>query len=109
MTRWIGYVRVSDDEQAASGLGLLAQEERIRVAVVVDGDELVEVIRDEGESGENLHRPGITKALAMIAAGEADGLIVARIDRLSRSVRDFVDLVDCFKREVRSGVAFRAL
>lgn len=105
--RWVGYIRVSTGEQAASGLGLDAQAERIRSALDA-GDELVEILRDEGESGKDLNRPGITTALQMIATGEADGLVVAKLDRVSRSTIDCAMLLEWFDR-AGHGIAFRAL
>ena len=97
MTRLIGYCRVSTDEQAASGYSLHEQEATLRTALSRTGDELVVVIVDPGFSGKDLRRPGITKALRMIADGEADGLVCTKLDRLTRSVRDLIDLADWFK------------
>ena len=92
----IGYVRVSTSEQAGSGLGLAAQEAKVRDAAERDGHQLVEVIADAGEHGTTLEGPGLRRALAMIAAGEADGLIAAKLDRVSRSVIDFATLLEWF-------------
>lgn len=105
-SRIIGYVRVSTDEQAASGYGLKAQETAIRESVERRGQDLVELVRDEGKSGKSLERPGLLAALRRIAAGEADGLIVAKLDRASRSVVDFGLLLDWFDR---AGATFVAL
>src|SRR4051794_5584393 len=95
----IGYARVSLAEQAANGYSLAAQEDAIRAACVQRGWELLEVVRDEGASGKSLDRPGMTRALAMIASGDAQGLIVAKLDRLSRSVVDFATLLGWFQDE----------
>jgi DNA invertase Pin-like site-specific DNA recombinase len=57
--RLIGYLRVSTDEQADSGAGLAAQEEQLRRAFEYEGWELVELVRDEGVSGKDLHREGL--------------------------------------------------
>jgi len=94
--RLIGYTRVSTSEQARSGLGAGAQRRRITEAVERDGHQLVEVIADDGESGKTLSRPGLRRALEAIAAGEADGLVVAKLDRVSRSVIDFASLLEWF-------------
>jgi DNA invertase Pin-like site-specific DNA recombinase len=95
--RLIGYLRVSTDEQADSGAGLAAQQEQLRRAFEYEGWALVELIRDEGASGKDLQRDGLRRALGMIAAGEADGLVVAKLDRLTRSVVDFGDLLEWFE------------
>lgn len=90
----IGYARVSTDEQAMTGLGLADQEKRIREMAKPHGWELTQVIRDEGLSAGTLERPGLYRALGLIAAGRADGLVVAKLDRLTRSIRDFCELID---------------
>jgi DNA invertase Pin-like site-specific DNA recombinase len=61
--RLIAYLRVSTDEQADSGAGLAAQEEQLRRAFEYEGWELVELVRDEGASGKDLHRDGLRRAL----------------------------------------------
>ena len=56
--------------------------------------ELLEVIADAGESAKSLERPGLQEALAMLKAKEADALLVVKLDRLTRSVRDLGHLVE---------------
>lgn len=104
--RWIGYTRVSTQEQAASALGLEAQEAAVRAAVAAGGGELVELITDAGESGKDLDRPGLRRALDLIAAGDAEGLVVAKLDRVTRSVVDAVVLLEWFDD---AGATLRAL
>jgi DNA invertase Pin-like site-specific DNA recombinase len=105
-SRMIGYCRVSTAEQAASGLGLSDQEARIRETVNARRAwRLVQVIRDEGESAGTLERPGLHRALALLAAGRADGLVVAKLDRLSRSTVDFGLLLEWFREVDRVLVA----
>lgn len=91
----IGYCRVSTDEQAASGLGLEAQEARIRAYADLYGHSLVGIIRDSA-SGKSLNRPGLQDALAMLRDGRAEGLIVAKLDRLTRSVVDMGQLLKSY-------------
>lgn len=104
--RLLQYLRVSTDEQAESGAGLDAQLAMLERAFEYEEWELVETIRDEGESGKDLERPGLRRALAMIAGGDADGLVVSKLDRLTRSVVDFADLLDWFSL---AGAQFVAL
>ena len=94
--RMIAYLRVSTDEQAMSGLGLEAQEATLRRAFEYRGWELAELVREEGVSGSTLNRPGLRGALEQIVAGDVDGLVVAKLDRLTRSMRDFCEIVDWF-------------
>lgn len=91
MTRAVGYLRVSTEEQASSGLGLADQRAAIAAEAAARGWH-VEYVEDPGASAKSLDRPGIIRALRLLAAGEAEVLVVAKFDRLSRSVGDFAAL-----------------
>jgi DNA invertase Pin-like site-specific DNA recombinase len=88
----LGYVRVSTQEQADSRLGIQAQEGALTAEAKRRGWELT-ILRDEGASGKNVN-PGLRKALDQLAAGLADGLVVAKLDRLARSVGHASDIMD---------------
>lgn len=92
----IGYVRKSIAENG-NGHSLDAQEAAIRAEVERRGWTLVKVIPDDGYSGRDTHRPGLMEALGMIAAGEAEGVVAAKLDRISRSVIDFGTLLEWFR------------
>lgn len=94
--RAIIYVRVSTSEQAASGLGLEAQLSAAQAAVNARGWSVVKVVEDKGVSGAvaPLERPGMGEAIRALCAGEADVLVAAKLDRLSRSTLDLLGLVD---------------
>lgn len=92
--RVYGYVRVSSEEQATSGQSLAAQEEKLRLYARLHGLELVELVTDAGISGKSLERPGIARILEGLRAGEAEGILVSKMDRLSRSVGDWARLVE---------------
>jgi site-specific DNA recombinase len=94
----VGYVRVSTDRQAEHGVSLEAQEAKIRAMAVVHGTELAEVIVDGGESAKSLNRPGIARLLAMVDADGINVVIVAKLDRLTRSVKDLCELLERFER-----------
>jgi site-specific DNA recombinase len=94
----LGYVRVSTDKQAEQGVSLEAQEAKIRAMATVHGTELSEVIVDGGESAKSLNRPGIARLLAMVDAGGVKVVIVAKLDRLTRSVKDLCELLERFER-----------
>lgn len=88
--RVIGYVRVSTEEQASSGLGLGAQQAAIEAEAARHGWEVLEILADEGISGKSMsRRPGLRRAFEMVEAGEAEAIVVAKLDRLSRSLIDF--------------------
>jgi DNA invertase Pin-like site-specific DNA recombinase len=103
--RAVSYGRVSTAEQASSGLGLRAQREAVVAAVSLRGWKLVCHLEDAA-SGRTLDRPSLQRALAMLDDGEADALVVARLDRATRSVGDFAQLL---ARLDRRGAAFVAL
>ena len=89
----LGYVRVSSVMQAESGLGLAAQEATIRDYCQRNGVELVGIVHDDGISAKDTDRPGLISVWASLVAGEADGIVVAKLDRLSRSVLDFAKIM----------------
>jgi len=93
MTRVIIYCRVSTKSQAEEGVSLDAQEAKARSYAELYGLTVVDTIRDEGESAKTLARPGIQKALGALRAGEADGLLILKLDRLTRSVVDLGGLL----------------
>jgi DNA invertase Pin-like site-specific DNA recombinase len=84
---------VSTEEQGRSGAGLAAQREAIFRECERRGWRLVDVIEDEGYSAKDLRRPGIKIALEELKRGRADALVVAKLDRLSRSMIDFTALM----------------
>ena len=92
--RVIGYIRVSTTKQEQSGLSLEAQELKIRRYCELYELELVDVIIDAGASAATLKRAGIQSALDRIKAGEAEGLIIAKLDRLTRSIKDLNQLIE---------------
>ena len=93
-TRTVAYLRVSTDKQADRGVSLDAQRAKVAAYAQLYDLELVEVIVDAGESAKSLDRPGLTRALAMLEAGDAEALLVVKLDRLTRSVADLGRLVD---------------
>ena len=96
--RAVGYTRVSTDKQADKGVSLDAQLEKIRAMAVVQGAEVLDVIQDAGESAKSLQRPGMARLLAMVDAGEVQVVIIAKLDRLTRSVKDLADLLERFTK-----------
>ena len=94
----LGYVRVSTDQQAERGVSLEAQAEKIRAMAVVHNSALAEIIVDGGESAKSLNRPGMARLLTMVDAGEVETVIIAKLDRLTRSVKDLCTLLERFER-----------
>jgi DNA invertase Pin-like site-specific DNA recombinase len=92
--RAVGYVRVSTEQQALEGSSLDAQRVRIQAHCIAMDIKLVEIISDEGQSAKSLDRPGIQKALKMLTQDKANALIVMKLDRLTRSVKDLGQLCE---------------
>lgn len=99
MGKVIGYCRVSTEEQASTGLGIDAQRAAISTEAVRRGWTDLELVVDGGYSAKDLRRPGIVRALDELSAGWADVLVVAKLDRLSRSLIDFAGVIDRAQRE----------
>ena len=94
--RTVAYIRVSTAQQADHGVSLAAQRAKVEAYASLYDLELVEVIADAGVSAKTLDRDGLTRALGMLTSGEADGLLVVKLDRLTRSVRDLDSLISRF-------------
>lgn len=96
----ITYGRVSTGRQAASGISLDDQAEKLADLVSARGWVHVAHLTDPGLSGRKMtNRKGLQEALARLDQGEADVLIAAKIDRVSRSTLDFAKLLDQAERK----------
>ena len=102
----IGYIRVSTRDQAESGASLASQRAKIEAYAVLHDLELVEVIEDAGFSAKSLDRPGMTDLLRLIRGRKVGVVVVAKLDRITRSVRDLGELIELFQR---SGVEFASV
>ena len=91
-----GYIRVSLEEQAAHGFSLEAQEKKIRLYCELHDLNLRHIHRDPGASGKDLNRPGMQEVLLALRKRKdgIGGLVVAKLDRLTRSLRDCAQLID---------------
>ena len=101
MTRAIIYARVSSAEQAASGLGIEAQTHRCRAYCESQGWTVADTLTDNGMSGGKApnKRPAMRRALQVLDAGEADVLVVAKLDRLGRDLFDILALTKRARRK----------
>ena len=99
-------MRVSTDEQHASGAGISAQRAAIHAECERRGWHLQHIVgEDSGASSATLARAGLQRALEALDAGKADVLVVAKLDRLSRSVAQGAQFMDRAKRKGWSLVA----
>lgn len=96
----VGYLRVSTDDQANSGLGLAAQRAVIENECQRRGWTLLRAFEDAGASGKSLAgRPALADALEELRGHRADALVVAKLDRLSRSLLDFAGVMEQSRSE----------
>jgi site-specific DNA recombinase len=93
MTRAIGYIRVSTDKQADQGVSLGAQRAKIEAYAMLYDLEMVDYVIETG-SAKNTDREGLQDALQALIRGEAEALVVVKLDRLTRSVSDLGRLVE---------------
>ena len=91
--RAVAYIRVSTDKQAEEGVSLDAQQAKVKAYAALYDLELVDVIVTS-ESAKSLDRPGLARALDMLKTGKVDALLVVKLDRLTRSVRDLGALIE---------------
>ncbi len=90
----IGYARLSSLSEESTSIA--RQREIITLTASTRGWQLVDIIEDGGVSASKarLDRPGLARVRASIAAGDADAVVVWRLDRMARSVVDFGTLLD---------------
>ena len=93
-TRAVAYLRVSTDKQADSGVSLDAQRAKLEAYASLYDLEIVATVVDAGLSAKTLDREGLQRALGMLESGDADALIVVKLDRLTRKVADLGSLVE---------------
>lgn len=97
--RVVTYRRVSTGGQAESGAGLDAQRSAMADETSRRRWELVGEFEDAGVSGSRVDsRPGLLRALEAVESGAADVLMVSKLDRLSRSMADFANLMERSRR-----------
>lgn len=88
------YVRVSTEAQAEEGFSILAQTQRLEGYAVAMGWENVETFVDGGYSGSHLERPAMTELISKVKGGEVGAVVVYKLDRLSRSQKDTLYLIE---------------
>ena len=87
------YTRVSTEEQAKEGYSLSAQEERLRDHVKSHGWTTYNVYVDDGYSAASKNRPALKRLLFDGSMKRFDVVLAYKIDRLSRSLKDLIDIV----------------
>lgn len=106
-SKLVGYVRVSTAEQASEGVSLEMQERALYAWAEAMGHTIVAVYRDEGVSAASLDRDGLREAIHEATRPSRDGLVALKLDRLTRSVSNFVELMDRFNDEGKALISVR--
>jgi site-specific DNA recombinase len=91
----IGYVRVSSEKQENS---LAAQQEKIAAACVMKGWSTLPPLIDDNEFSGDLERPGARKMIELVKARKVSAVVISKLDRLTRSTRDVIYLVELFNK-----------
>jgi len=94
------YVRVSTEEQALHGFSVRAQIEKLTYyAENIKNWFIFDKYIDEGISGKDIvGRPAIKRMLNDIMDGKINNVLVYKIDRLTRSTKDLIELIDVFNK-----------
>lgn len=88
------YIRVSTLEQANEGYSIGVQTEKLQAYCLAHGWNIVGTYTDPGFSGSNMDRPALNRMMADIKAGHIDIVLVYKLDRLSRSQRDTLYMIE---------------
>ena len=99
------YIRVSTEDQAKEGYSLEVQREYLESFAKREGFEIFKVYQDDGISGYSTERPTLKELLKDAKGRKFDLVLVYKIDRFSRNLKDLLNLVDELSS---SGVGFKS-
>ena len=88
------YIRVSTQEQAIEGYSIQAQTERLQAYCKAKGWGVFHTYTDAGFSGSNMERLALSQLLEDVEAGRVDCVLVYKLDRLSRSQKDTLHMIE---------------
>lgn len=92
------YVRVSTEEQAQEGFSIRAQIEKLKSYALLKDWDIFDIYADEGISGKNIvDRPAINRLIGDIESGKVNNVLVFKVDRLTRSTKNLLELVELFE------------
>ena len=93
MTRVCLYTRISTDEENQP-TSLASQRERLAAFCASQEGWRIVAHEEDRATGTKLDRPGLQAALELARSGQVDLLLVYRVDRLSRKVRQLAQLAE---------------
>ena len=94
------YVRVSTEEQAKEGFSINAQKDKLKQYALVRDWDIYDIYIDDGKSGKNLtERPEVLRLIQDVEDKKINSVLVYRIDRLTRSMKNLLELLDLFQKK----------
>lgn len=97
--RIVGYVRVSTSKQRDEGVSLEAQERKLKMYAEMYELDLVSIEVDVASGKDMSKRPALKRCLDMLDADEVDGMLIMKLDRLTRRVKDVCFMVEEYFQE----------
>ncbi len=92
------YIRVSTEEQAKEGFSINAQKEKLTSYSKINNWDNITYYIDDGLSGKNINeRPNIIKLINDVKNKEINNVLIYKLDRLTRSVKDLINLIEIFE------------
>ncbi|MEH7093981.1 recombinase family protein [Neobacillus vireti] len=92
------YIRVSTQEQAKEGYSIAAQKERLMAFCSAQGWSEYKFYIDEGVSAKDTNRPQLQQLIDDAKTGKINLILVYRLDRFTRSVKDLYTLLDTLEK-----------
>ncbi len=93
------YIRVSTEEQAKDGFSINAQKEKLTKYAEANGWTIYDYYIDDGVSGKDLiKRPEVNRLLDDLKNKRINNVLIYKLDRLTRSVRDLIYLIELFEK-----------
>lgn len=92
------YIRVSTQEQAKEGYSIPAQKERLMAHCSVQGWTDFKFYIDEGVSAKDTNRPELKRMMEDVKKGKISMILVYRLDRFTRSVRDLYNMLEMLEK-----------
>ena len=92
------YIRVSTEDQATEGFSINAQKEKLTKYAEINDWQILDYYIDDGISGKNIKdRPEITRMLNDIKKRKIKNVLVYKLDRLTRSLLNLMELINLFE------------
>ena len=96
MDDFLGYIRVSTEEQAIEGFSLENQAMKIRAYCELYGLNVARIIQDAGVSAKSLKRPGWQEVESLLSDNQVKGVVIYKLDRLTRNLGDWSYLIKTY-------------